>query len=767
MLLSLTIAATAVLAARLGNGNHMDNMNGDYILSATPKGQDVNSKFPTHYKDYPRPVEYFEVYSPPITQLYSQVFWKGLPPVPLPADIIKKYSGKGMAVVGFEMDQVRQTPEGDVSVPITLAYNHHFESTMGGRKSSFEHVQFTGEHDPRLLALLKEREERGMGGHGLASHEEHWMLHDLAPNNPLPTSTSFGAANGGEYRKSFHGYAPGFAQLIDSPTNFQITPMQIDTWNRDKMNLTGPSPMVPGPLPRSSLAPAAAKHPNYSGLLECPLTTRITKSIDINYDLLVHGACPDKVLSATECFTAADKFFGGGVNTTSWSGTDAALPDGCSFNIVAGAPGVVAIYYNEKGAGSCADNSEGLTAGHAHSLVDVKVRLDAVKGEVTLTLTGPDVVWFGVGFGAQAMGDQPWTVVVDGAGNVTEHKLKDQNPGTVLPTSVVVVSNEAKDGQRTVVLTRAMKGKTSDYFTFTPSGILPIINAVGSGPAFAYHKNKAAAKVTLVPLVSPARPHAAAACLCTQPPPAFGDAKGKLVYTPVAGQPGEAGQPSSVLFPNHCAPQPRTDLLAMKNPTCDVRTYAGGQTACHHMWSLLDADQEIPWVDQPLEYHLKFRFWVQEYNSSYHTNVKRTTWGIASPVEYDVPKCKEGMMGCSLAKDGTWIHTITGTYKGGGKLVAAHFHCHAPTCLSMTMYRNDTGEVICEERPVYGGKGQIDLKKFDEPGYIAQPPCLWGSPAFGLQEPLDVTGVTLHTVKTSNASYGHHGEMAWQQMFYV
>ena len=31
---------------------------------------------------------------------------------------------------------------------------------------------------------------------------------------------------------SYHGYAPGYAQLIDSPTAFQITPMQIDTWNR-------------------------------------------------------------------------------------------------------------------------------------------------------------------------------------------------------------------------------------------------------------------------------------------------------------------------------------------------------------------------------------------------------------------------------------------------------------------------------------------------------------------------------------------------------
>ena len=35
---------------------------------------------------------------------------------------------------------------------------------------------------------------------------------------------------------------------------------------------------------------------------------------------------------------------------------------------------------------------------------------------------------------------------------------------------------------------------------------------------------------------------------------------------------------------------------------------------------------------------------------------------------------------------------ILGTMKGSGKLVAAHFHCHAPTCLSMTLSNADTGD---------------------------------------------------------------------------
>ena len=82
------------------------------------------------------------------------------------------------------------------------------------------------------------------------------------------------------------------------------------------------------------------------------------------------------------------------------------------------------------------------------------------------------------------------------------------------------------------------------------------------------------------------------------------------------------------------------------------------------------------------------------------------------------------------------------------------------------MYRNDTGELLCVERPVYGGTGQVDEKRFDEPGYILQPPCLWGDEKYGLVMPPDVNGQFLHSVKTSNATAGHHGEMAWQQMYF-
>ena len=101
-----------------------DNMNGQYVFS--PSTMKNRSLFPEQYKDYPGGVESFDAYSPPITSLYSQVFWTSLHPTALPEEMVKKYAGKSMAIVGWEIDQVRRTPKGDVSVPISAAYNHHY-----------------------------------------------------------------------------------------------------------------------------------------------------------------------------------------------------------------------------------------------------------------------------------------------------------------------------------------------------------------------------------------------------------------------------------------------------------------------------------------------------------------------------------------------------------------------------------------------------------------------------------------------------------------
>eukprot|EP01052_Picozoa_sp_SAG31_P065187 SAG31_NODE_24014_length_491_cov_0.744898_1_plen_163_part_11 len=143
---------------------------------------------------------------------------------------------------------------------------------------------------------------------------------------------------------------------------------------------------------------------------------------------------------------------------------------------------------------------------------------------------------------------------------------------------------------------------------------------------------------------------------------------------------------------NRCPPQPRGDLLAQQNPTCDIRSYMGGLSTCHHGWTLLDADQEIPWKDQPLTYYKKFRVYFQEFKTAptpTHIQTTRIDWGIGADgdhAEYDVPRCPPGTPTAECT------HTITGTWMPvrpeakSTHLVLMHAHCHAPTCLKVELW---------------------------------------------------------------------------------
>lgn len=148
-------AVTLVFSAAGSRAVSGPNMNGEYLLASTPKG-DVKS-WSTAFKDYPGGVEQFTIYTDPINSTYGEVFWTSLPEVPLPSDIVKRFKGKGMAVVGFEVDQVRKTNTGDVSVPINLAYNHHYGATVLGSGSRMERVPYDPNDGGRTSLLTPVR----------------------------------------------------------------------------------------------------------------------------------------------------------------------------------------------------------------------------------------------------------------------------------------------------------------------------------------------------------------------------------------------------------------------------------------------------------------------------------------------------------------------------------------------------------------------------------------------------------------------------------
>jgi hypothetical protein len=166
----------------------------------------------------------FDILSPVVTTRYSQVWWAALEAVKMPEDVVKQFDGRTMAIVGFELDQVYKAKNGSyLSLPMTFSYNHHFESNMVGKGSRMEKIKIDGPQDPRLSDMQRM-------GHGIPEpwKGEAWVVKDLKPEGvTTPTNQAFGGANGGEVRKSFHGYAPGYAQLIHSPTEVHITPMQV------------------------------------------------------------------------------------------------------------------------------------------------------------------------------------------------------------------------------------------------------------------------------------------------------------------------------------------------------------------------------------------------------------------------------------------------------------------------------------------------------------------------------------------------------------
>ena len=244
-----------MLFASFCYGSKTQNLNGDYAVTA---GDTITSDFNSDYSS--KGHEFFDVISTLISTSYGQVYWPMQDAVDLPPEIVSRFANKTMAITGYEMDQVLESDH-NTSVPINHAYNHHYIAWLLGADT------------------VLEQQPCGEGGCHTHGHDASGGLEWAAvprageyPTVPAPTSTLFSEGNGGESRKSFHGYPEGFAQLLFSPSKFQLNPMQIDTWNRNQSGST----FQPGPLPTVAQSPPNAV---YSGLLECPCTDRIVKDL--------------------------------------------------------------------------------------------------------------------------------------------------------------------------------------------------------------------------------------------------------------------------------------------------------------------------------------------------------------------------------------------------------------------------------------------------------------------------------------------------------
>ena len=354
---------------------------------------------------------------------------------------------------------------------------------------------------------------------------------------------------------------------------------------------------VAGIQPKNSaqLSPEAA----YSGLLECPCTDRITKQITGEASTRAAGTCPSGgPTTLAACKQAALSQLGswGGLDPedpvdpeaplsiNASSGSDATKPPGCSVTVEpigAGPegrtrPSRAGVFFNTL---SSAQTTVACGGGGARSKMwgaslktavnSVGMFVSANASHLEITATGPAGVWYGVGLNATTMSALPWTLVVDGTGKVSAHRLADHAAGTRLPAKLNLISNLVSDGRRTVVVTAPLP-TSFDLEALHERAELAVITAVGSGPKFAYHKKKAVATVTMAALGAPT-------CLCDDATSlAFGQGKGKLLYTPVADEPGGSnskvpGAPATSLgFAKDCLPYPGE--ATVRRPACANKT---------------------------------------------------------------------------------------------------------------------------------------------------------------------------------------------------
>jgi len=887
------------------------NMNGDYaVTSVADVGTNWNSDYAS--KGY----EYFDVWGPEIATHYAEVFWTDQGQQPLPEEIVKRFDGKVIAIQGYEQDQVMVQPAGkpglnpekDVSVPINWAYNHHYCAWMGTKHSERKEVKTStigdvyasGAHGKETMWVEVEKEDQS----------------DRNFEHVASSSWFISEGNGGESRKSFHGYPQGFAQLLESPTSWHITPMQIDTRNREHgvlpesvLNCTNFTECA-GYEPRQSRygrgwggLTGPPKDPGaYSGILECPCNSRYggdpqfypsaqSKIVTSAFKAIPSGACAagQEFAQATTCFDAVAALgFASTSPIENQTVSDPSLPADCV--VMTHADGTATALFNKGGSASgcaasntkqaqsqsaatkvklsislaqtgdsamtrsnkgefCQNNKQHVLKefpAKTKSVADATAALGACEkfcqatpactacsvdaagptglqwaaipdcgaietwpgsiagdissksraGEATITLSGPADAWFAVGLNAKLMADAPYTIIVNDTG-VQERKIgtcgteAEHCPGTALASSVTVVSKTVSGGVRTVVLKRPFKGATNDHYSFAPDAVatLNYISAVGSSQTFAYHKIHDALTLSFTPPVGPT-------CVCDV------GSTGKLCNT------GGQGCRS---FRKNCVPHSPTlgakgeqsgDLVSQDNPTCNSRQYAGGLTCCSHKRIMLDEDQVVP--DDLLRYHMKFRFWYQEYkpevkgvSNASHVDLPRIYWQTeANAGEYDIPPAfwVEGkhpkIVGypdvgpypelspgttctgnCPDGDDCECIHTITyNRTVSNMRLIYAGGHCHAPACIGIWLYRNDPGhemELLCHQAPIYGnGTGTNSVAgMYDEAGYLSLPPCLWGDePGLHPSVLLPANTELVSIKKNHNTHRGHFGEMASWQM---
>jgi len=107
-------------------------------------------------------------------------------------------------------------------------------------------------------------------------------------------------------------------------------------------------------------------------------------------------------------------------------------------------------------------------------------------GEMQISMMGPANVWFGIGFDAVEMRDEPYAIIVNGDGVVSERKLAFHSAGKELDPQVVLLEESTAGGVRKVLLQRSAVGMTGEHRSFDGEP-MNYIYAFGLQSNFGFH----------------------------------------------------------------------------------------------------------------------------------------------------------------------------------------------------------------------------------------------------------------------------------------
>jgi hypothetical protein len=138
--------------------------------------------------------------------------------------------------------------------------------------------------------------------------------------------------------------------------------------------------------------------------------------------------------------------------------------------------------------------------------MSIDLTINTALNTVAIVMTGPEAVWFGVGFEPLTHPTGGTTYSIDPLGGasaptVQEWALGSFGPEGQLPDSLSVDSNTVSAGVRTVELSGLQAGPNYTFPTIPKT--MDISWAYGSGPDFAFHAGRGETTLTLTEVPEP------------------------------------------------------------------------------------------------------------------------------------------------------------------------------------------------------------------------------------------------------------------------